>query len=89
MCHIVNMLGKIMKKFLLKRARHKRTTTTTHINLTKDDQQIDMDQSMYTSMIVSVLYLLASHRDITFLVGVCLCYRENPKVIHLTQVKKS
>jgi len=39
-------------------------------------------------MIGSLLYLTTSRPDITFVVGVCATYQEEPKMIHLTQVKR-
>jgi hypothetical protein len=39
-------------------------------------------------MIGSLLYLTASRPDITFAVGVCARYQANPKMSHLTQVKR-
>lgn len=57
----------IAKKFGLESARHKRTPATTHAKLTKDEQGVDMDQSLYRSMIGSLLYLTTSHPGITCL----------------------
>ena len=39
-------------------------------------------------MIGSLLYLTASRPDITFAVGVCAIYQAEPKMSHLTQVKR-
>ncbi|KAL2984809.1 hypothetical protein AAZX31_12G111100 [Glycine max] len=39
-------------------------------------------------MIGSLLYLTASRPDITYAVGVCARYQANPKISHLTQVKR-
>ena len=49
---------------------------------------VDVDQNMYESMIGSLLYLTASRPDITFVVGVCVRYHVEPKMSHLTQVKR-
>ncbi|XP_050875269.1 secreted RxLR effector protein 161-like [Lathyrus oleraceus] len=40
------------------------------------------------SMIGSLLYLTASRPDITFSVGVCVRYLSEPKISHITQVKR-
>ncbi|PNX69096.1 hypothetical protein L195_g064279, partial [Trifolium pratense] len=50
---------------------HKRTPAPTHLKLTKDEKGVDVDQSLYRSMIGSLLYLTASRPDIMFAVGVC------------------
>jgi hypothetical protein len=69
-------------------ASHKRTPAPTHLKLTKDEKGVGVDQSLYRSMIGSLLYLTASRPDITFAVGVCARYQAEPKVIHLNQVKR-
>ncbi|KAK2385434.1 putative mitochondrial protein [Trifolium repens] len=78
----------IVRKFGLDNASHKRTPAPTHLKLTKDEQGVGVDQSMYRSMIGSLLYLTASRPDITFAVGVCARYQSEPKVSHLNQVKR-
>ncbi|KAK2383145.1 putative mitochondrial protein [Trifolium repens] len=78
----------IVKKFGMDNATHKRTPAPTHLKLTKDEKGISVDQSLYRSMIGSLLYLTASRPDITYAVGVCARYQADPKVSHLTQVKR-
>ncbi|KAK2379434.1 putative mitochondrial protein [Trifolium repens] len=78
----------IIKKFGMDNAAHKRTPAPTHLKLTKDDKGISVDQSLYRSMIGSLLYLTASRPDITYAVGVCARYQADPKVSHMTQVKR-
>ncbi|XP_057426115.1 uncharacterized protein LOC130719511 [Lotus japonicus] len=75
------------KKFGLETSGHKRTLAATHVKLTKDEQGEDVNQSLYRSMIGSLLYLTASRPDITFAVGVCARYQAAPKTSHLLQVK--
>jgi len=58
------------------------------LKLSKDENGIVVDQSMYRSMIRSLLYLTASRPDITFAVGVCATYHAEPKMSQLTQVKR-
>ncbi|WJX64416.1 hypothetical protein P8452_49197 [Trifolium repens] len=78
----------IVKKFGMDNATHKRTPAPTHLKLTKDEKGVSVDQSLYRSMIGSLLYLTASRPDITYVVGVCARYQADPKVSHLTQVKR-
>jgi hypothetical protein len=78
----------IVKKFGMDNATHKRTPAATHLKLTKDEKGVDVDQSLYRSMIGSLLYLITSRPDITFVVGVCARYQAQPKMSHLTQVKR-
>lgn len=60
-----------MKKFGLDNASHRRTPFVTHLKLSRDENGVNVDQSLYRSMIGSLLYLTASIPDITFIVGVC------------------
>ncbi|XP_057444208.1 uncharacterized mitochondrial protein AtMg00810-like [Lotus japonicus] len=78
----------LVKKFGLENATHKRTPAGTHIKLSKDESGTEVDQSMYRSMIGSLLYLTASRPDISFAVGVCARYQAAPKASHLVQVKR-
>ncbi|MCI22814.1 gag-pol polyprotein [Trifolium medium] len=78
----------IVKKYGMENASQKRTSAATHLKLTKDEKGVDVDQSVYRSMIGSLLYLTASRPDIKFAVGVCARYQAEPKMSHLTQVKR-
>ncbi|MCH83938.1 gag-pol polyprotein [Trifolium medium] len=74
----------IVMKFGLDKASHKKTPA----KLSKDESGVDVDQSLYRSMIGSLLYLKTSRPDITFAVGVCARYQAKPKASHLIQVKR-
>lgn len=74
----------IVKKFGMENASHKRTLEPTHLKLTKDEKGTNVDQSLYKSMIGSLLYLMTSRPDITFVVGVCSRYQSEPKMSHIT-----
>ncbi|XP_058775150.1 secreted RxLR effector protein 161-like [Vicia villosa] len=78
----------IVKKFCMDNASHKRTPAPIHQKLSKDEGGISVDQSLYRSMIGSLLYLTASIPDVTFAVGVCARYQAEPKEIHLNLVKR-
>ncbi|XP_058775381.1 secreted RxLR effector protein 161-like [Vicia villosa] len=78
----------IVKKFGMDSASHKRTPAQTHQKLHKDEWGISVDQSLYRSMIGSLLYLTTSTPDIAFAVGVCARYQAEPKASHLNQVKR-
>jgi hypothetical protein len=68
-------VNNIVKKFGIDNGGHKRSPAATHLKLTKDESGIFVDQSMYRSMIESLLYLTARMPDITFVVGVCARYQ--------------
>ena len=72
----------------MENASHKRTPAPTHLKLTKDEKGVSVDQSLYRSMIGSLLYLTTSRPDISFAVGVYARYQVDPKVIHANHVKR-
>ncbi|CAM8969155.1 unnamed protein product [Rhodiola kirilowii] len=78
----------LITKFDLEKASDKRTPTATHLKITKDDAGTKVDQTMYKSMIGSLLYLTASKPDITYAAGVCARYQADLKERHLLQVKR-
>ena len=47
--------------------------------LTNDPSGESIDVILYRSMIGCLLYLIASHLDIAFSVGVCCRFQSNPK----------
>ena len=50
--------------------------------------EVDVDQTLYRSMIVSLLYLTASRPDLAFSVGVCDRFQSYLKQSHLSAVKR-
>ena len=57
-----------------------------HLNLDEGDKSVD--QTLYHSMIGSLLYLTASRPDIMFSVCMCARFQANPKETHLIVVKR-
>ncbi|CAM8880461.1 unnamed protein product [Rhodiola kirilowii] len=78
----------LIKKFDLAKASHKRTPVATHVKITKDEAGTSVDQTLYRSVIGSLLYLMASRPDIAHSVGVCARYQANPNENHLMNVKR-
>ena len=56
--------------------------------LSPDPEGEPVDQTYYRSMIGSMMYLMASRPDITFVVCQCAHYQANPKLSHLITVKR-
>lgn len=77
----------LIQKFGLESAKDKRSPLSTSTKITKDESGKDVDVKLYRSMIGSLLYLTASHPDISFSVGVCARYQAHPKEIYLHAVK--
>src|SRR4051812_4562878 len=65
----------IVKKFIMDNASHKTTPAPTHLKLSKDEGGTSVYQSVYRSMIGSLLYLTARRPDIAFAVGLCARYQ--------------
>ena len=82
------MQKKILKRFGLENVVHVRTPMATNTKLGIDPSGQLVDISLYRSMIGCLLYLTASHPDISFSVGVCARFQANPKMSHLTIVKR-
>ena len=61
---------------------------STSLKLSKDSSGKDVDQTLYRSMIGSLLYLTASRPDIAFSVGICARFQACPKESHLFAVKR-
>ena len=60
--------------------------TNGHLDL--DEGGNTVDQTLYRSMIRSLLYLTASRPDIMFRVCICARFQANPKETHLIVVKR-
>jgi hypothetical protein len=78
----------LVKRFGLTSARAVRTPMPTTEKLTRDEDGKAVDQTLYRSMIGSLLYLTASRPDLCLSVGICARYQANPKESHLTAVKR-
>ncbi|KAA0065594.1 putative mitochondrial protein [Cucumis melo var. makuwa] len=59
----------MIKKFGIDKAKAKRTPTTSHLKVSKDDSGDKIYESLYRSIIRSPLYLTASRHDIAYVVG--------------------
>jgi hypothetical protein len=79
----------ILRKFHFTNAKPSSTPAdkTTHL-LLKDDSGEAVDVHTYRSMIGSLMYLTSSRPDIMFAVCACARFQVNPKISHLTAVKK-
>lgn len=87
----MSMMGELsyfVKKFGLDSAKHAHTPMSTTTKLARDIEGVNVGQTLYQSMIGSLLYLTASRPDIAFSVGVCACYQASPKESHLFSVKR-
>ena len=76
----------LVNRFGMDGKSHARTPMSTSIKLSTDMARNSVDQTMYQSIIGSLLYLTASRSNISFGVGVCARFQANPKESHMTAV---
>ena len=61
---------------------------STSLKLSKDTSGKDVDQTLYKSMIDSLLYLTTSKPDIAFSMAICAYFQACPKESHLFAIKR-
>ena len=75
----------LVKRFGLDSKKHTSTPMSSSAKLSLDAAGVEVDLTLYRSMIGSLLYLIASRPDIAFSVGVCARFQATPKESHLKQ----
>ncbi|GAA0140187.1 transmembrane signal receptor [Lithospermum erythrorhizon] len=78
----------IMKKFGRESTKSKRTPLATHVKITIDKDEKEVDITHYRSMIGSLLYLTACRPDTSHSVGIFARYQVASKESHLNLVKR-
>ncbi|WVZ93357.1 hypothetical protein U9M48_039344, partial [Paspalum notatum var. saurae] len=78
----------LLKRFKMDDCKPIETPMATNTKLDADESGIKVDQTLYESMIGSLLYLCASRPDIMFSVFSCARFQADPKESHLTAVKR-
>ncbi|KAG9446382.1 hypothetical protein H6P81_012510 [Aristolochia fimbriata] len=78
----------LVKKFDLEGSKAMRTPMSTTAYVTKDEEEIPADATMYRSMIGSLQYLTASRPDISYSVGVCARYQSAPRESHVKLARR-
>jgi hypothetical protein len=81
-------LKDILKKFDIENCKPNKTPMTTNAHLNLDVEGKPVDQSLYRSMIESLLYLTTSRPDIMFSVCLCARFQANSKESHLSALKR-
>ena len=78
----------LVKRFGLDSKKHTSTPMSSSAKLSCDAAGVEVDPTLYRSMIGTLLYLIASRPDIAFSVGVCARFQVAPKESHLIVVKR-
>ncbi|XP_062103342.1 uncharacterized mitochondrial protein AtMg00810-like [Humulus lupulus] len=78
----------MVKNFGLETSKHAKTLMGTTTKLTRVENGVKVDPTLYRSMIASLLYLTTSRPDICYSVGVCGRYQGNPMESHVIVVKR-
>ncbi|KAI3746509.1 hypothetical protein L6452_08943 [Arctium lappa] len=81
-------VSEVLQKYKLNDSTSMRTPLSTGVKLDSDPSGESVDIKTYRGMIGSLLYLTASRPDIMFATCYCAKYQANPKVSHLTVVKR-
>ena len=78
----------LVKRFGLDSKKYSSTPMSSTAKLSRDVAGVEVDPTLYWSMIGSLLYLTAGRPNIAFSVGVCARFQAAPKESHLTAVKR-
>ena len=78
----------IVKRFGLDSKKHTSTLMSSSAKLSCDATGVEVDPTLYRTMISSLLYLTTSRPDIAFSVGLCARFQAAPKESYLTAVKR-
>jgi hypothetical protein len=81
-------LKKILNKFFMENCTSVCTPMTTNCKINKDYDALEVDQTMYRSMIIILLYLIDSRSDILQEVGLVGIFQANPKENHVLALKR-
>ena len=78
----------ILKKCDMEHCNASITPCEARVQLSKSDEEDDVDPTLYRSLIGSLRYLCNTRPDLAFSVGIASRFMERPKVSHLAAVKR-
>ena len=78
----------LVKRLGLDSKKHTSAPMSSSAKLSRDAVGVEVDPTLYRSMISSLLYLTASRPDIAFSVGLCARFQAAPKESYLIAVKR-
>jgi hypothetical protein len=80
--------AEILKKFDMENCNHAVTPADTRLQLSKDDEEGDVDLTQYRWLIGSLRYLCYTRPYLAYSVGIVSKFMARPKVSHLTATKR-
>ena len=78
----------LVKRFGLDSKKHASTPMTSSVKLSFNSVDMEVDPTLYRSIIGSLIYLTASRPNITFNVGVYAHFQAAPKESHMMTAKR-
>jgi hypothetical protein len=78
----------LLKRLKMEKCKPIKTPMPTNGHLDQDEGGNLVDQTLYRSMLGSLLYLTACMPDIMFSVCMCARFQANPKKAHLSAIKR-
>ncbi len=80
-------IKEMLKKFKMEESKPVNTPMMTSCKLSKGDKSLEVDQTMYRSMIGRLLYVIATRPDVMQAVGLVARFQSAPKETHVKAVK--
>ena len=79
----------LLKKFKLEDSKHVSTSMVTGCKLSKDDESLELDHTMYRYMIGILLYVTTTRPNVMQVVGLVARFQLDPKETHVVAVKRN
>ena len=83
----IKYIKEMLKKFRMEYCAPVSTPMVTGCKLSKDDESLEANQTLYRSMIGNLIYVMASRPDIMQAVGLVAWFQATPKEAHVQAVK--
>ena len=81
-------IKEMLKKFRMEESKHVSTHMVIGCKLSKDDESLEVDHTMYRSIIGSLLYVTTTRPDIMQTIGLVSRFQSSPKETHVAAVKR-
>ena len=78
----------VLKRFKMEDSKPVSTPMITGCKLSKDDKSLEVDHTMYRSMIGNLLYVTTTRLDVMQSIGLVARFQSSPKETHVTTVKR-